>query len=88
VERSLQHIILAKNIIICGDFNAYYLWWNSAVSDTAVIRATTLIDWLNKFHFNLISKPNNETFYRNNLIRDSVINLVFNTYKLSQYVSW
>ena len=88
VERSLQHITPAKNTIICGDFNAHHSWWNSAISDTAVIRATTLVNWLNKFHFNLISEPDNGIFHRNNLIRDSVIDLVFSTHELSQYISW
>ena len=36
----------------------------------------------------MISKPDNGIFHRNNLIRDSVIDLVFSTHELSQYISW
>jgi len=43
VKRSLQNIIPAKNTIVCGDFNAHYSWWNSAVSEADSRKAADLI---------------------------------------------
>jgi hypothetical protein len=88
VKRSLQNIISAKNAIICGDFNAHHSWWNSAVSDSDSRKATNLVKWLKSFHFNLQNEADIGTFHKNNLTRASVIDLVFSTENISQYISW
>ena len=46
MKRSLKNIIPHANIIICGDFNSHYLWWNSAVSNAEARKATVLVNWL------------------------------------------
>ena len=79
VKRSLQNITPAKNSIVCGDFNAHHSWWNSAVPESDSRKAATLVKWLKNFNFDLQNESNNETFHKNNLIRISVIYLIFNT---------
>ena len=76
------------NIIICGDFNSHHSWWNLVVSNLNVRKAVVLVNWLQKFQFNLISELNSRIFHRNNLIRNSNIDLVFSTSNISQYMSW
>src|SRR5436190_4065100 len=56
VKRSLKNIIPHSNIIICGDFNSHYSWWNSAVSDLDTRKAVVLVNWLQQFQFDLINE--------------------------------
>ncbi len=88
MKRSLKNITPAKNTIICGDFNSHHSWWNSAVSDSDSRKAAELIKWLNDFQFDLQNEPDNGTFHKDNLTRVSVIDLVFSTDNISQYMSW
>ena len=88
MKRSLKNIISHSNTIICGDFNSHHSWWNSAVSDSDVRKAVVLVNWLQKFQFDLISESNSGTFHRNNLVKNSNIDLVFSTSNISQYMSW
>jgi hypothetical protein len=83
VKKSLQNIVSNKNTIICGDFNSYHSWWNSAVSESDSRKAKNLVKWLKKFHFNLQSEPDIGTFYKDNLTRASVIDLAFSTENIS-----
>jgi hypothetical protein len=88
VNRSLQNITPAKNTIVCGDFNSHHSWWNSTVSDSDSEKAEVLVKWLKDFQFDLQNESDNETFHKNNLTRISVIDLVFSTQNISQYMSW
>jgi len=88
VKRSLKNIIPHLNTIICGDFNSHHSWWNSAVSDSDARKAVVLVNWLQQFQFDLISESDSGTFHRNNLVRNSNIDLVFSTSNISQYMSW
>jgi len=88
VKRSLQNIILVKNIIINEDFNSHHSWWNSAVSNLNAKKAVNLVKWLKNFKFDLQSEADNRTFHKDNLTRVSIIDLVFSTKDISQYISW
>jgi hypothetical protein len=78
-------IELAKNSIVCEDFNAHHQWWNSRI--TSSIRAKFLIDWLNKFNCELINIPDEYTFTRGN--SSSIIDLTFATSDLaSKIANW
>ncbi len=88
MKRSLQNIVSAKNTIVCEDFNSHHSWWNSAVSDADSRKAAELVKWLKNFQFDLQNKPDIETFHKGNLTRASVIDLVFSTKNISQYMSW
>ena len=88
MKRSFQNIISAKNIIIYKNFNSYHSWWNSAISDSDSRKAANLVKWLKNHQFDLQNESDNKTFHKNNLIRVSVINLMFSTKNISQYTSW
>ena len=75
IERALGDLVPSKNSILAGDFNAHHSWWNSTISSP--IRAEALTQWLQKYDFDLISQPDQSTFYRENLTSLSVIDLVF-----------
>ena len=87
MKRSLKNIIPHLNIIICGDFNSHHSWWNSAILNLDARKVIVLVNWLQKFQFDLINKLNSGTFHRNNLVRNLNINLVFSTLNISQYMS-
>ncbi len=85
IERVVTSIELAKNSIVCEDFNAHHQWWNSRI--TSSIRAKFLIDWLNKFNCELINIPDEYTFTRGN--SSSIIDLTFATSDLaSKIANW
>ena len=88
MKRSLKKIIPHANIIICGNFNSHHSWWNSTILKAAEKKAISLVNWLQQFQFNLISELNSGTFHKSNLIKNSNIDLVFNTTNISQYMSW
>ena len=88
VKRSLKNIIPHLNTIICEDFNSHYSWWNLAISNLDARKVIVLVNWLQQFQFNLISELDSGTFHRNNLVRNSNIDLVFSTLNISQYMSW
>ena len=88
MKRSLKDVIPHANTIIYGDFNSHHSWWNSAVLDATAKKAIPLVNWLQQFQFDLISEPDNGTFHRSNLVRNSNIDLVFSTSNISQYMSW
>jgi hypothetical protein len=68
-----------NNALICGDFNAHHPWWNSRIRNG--IRSDELIDWLEKFNFELVNEPDVMTFCRyqtnSNSISESVLDLSF-----------
>src|SRR5204863_5669518 len=64
--------ILNKNIILCGDLNAHHSWWNSTITNSK--NANDLIDWLEKYEFNLLNKPDQQTCIKLDTL---IINLTF-----------
>ena len=87
MKRSLKNIISHSNTIICGDFNSHHSWWDLAVLDLDARKAVVLVNWLQRFQFDLISESDSGTFHRNNLVKNSNIDLVFSTSNISQYIS-
>lgn len=85
IERCLHTINPSKYTIICGDMNAHHSWWNSRISNS--IRATELVDWLEKYDFELLNDPDILTCSRSN---SSVIDLTFATKELnnSMLINW
>jgi hypothetical protein len=85
IERKLRTIELTKNSLIYDDFNAHHQWWNSRIASS--IRATVLIEWLNKFNCELINISDEYTFTRDN--SNSVLDLTFATVDLaSKITNW
>src|SRR5215469_12605195 len=87
IERALVNIVPSKNSILGGDFNAHHPWWNSTISSPT--RAEALTQWLQRFNFDLISQPDQSTFYRKGITSLSVIDLVFVSQGLiSKHIDW
>ena len=82
IQRALRQLIPSKNALICGDFNAHHIWWNLESSNAR--NHEGLIEWLNQFDFELLNEPDIPTFFRQNLINKSVIDLAFATKTLNQ----
>ncbi len=78
IERCLHTIIPAKYTIICEDMNAHHSWWNSRITNS--IRATELVNWLEKYDFELLNESDILTCSRSN---NSIINLTFATKELN-----
>jgi ribonuclease HI len=90
IPRALVTIKPAENTLICGDFNAHHQWWNSKIKNG--IRTTELIEWLNKFNFELINAPDVDTFHRKNArlnkVSMSVIDLAFGKGRINNNIKW
>ena len=63
---------------MCGDLNAHHSWWNSNI--TIAKNAEKLVNWLDKYNFKLLNKPDLQTYYKSNT---SVIDLTFVTKNLN-----
>ena len=87
MKKSLQNITPAKNTIVCGDFNSHHSWWNLSVSDSDSRKAEVLVKWLKDSQFDLQNKSDNKTFHKDNLTKALIINLIFSTKNISQYMS-
>src|SRR5229473_3387494 len=79
IFKVLTKINPENNALICGNFNAHHPWWNSRIRNG--IRSDELINWLEKFNFELVNEPDAMTFCRyqtnSNLISESMLNLSF-----------
>jgi hypothetical protein len=82
IERCLHTITPSKYSIICGDMNAHHSWWNSRISNS--IRATELVNWLEKYDFELLNQPDILTCNRSD---NSIIDLTFTTKELLNNLS-
>ena len=78
VQRKLHQITPHKNTILCGDLNAHHSWWNSNITTSK--NAENLVNWLDKYNFELLNKPDLQTCFR---LNTSVINLTFTTKNLN-----
>lgn len=83
IERSLFSITLDLPFILAGDFNLHHHWWNPLVNNSSKIaKASSLVNWLKSKQASLLIDPlvieeKGGTFYRPNLIGQSIIDLVF-----------
>jgi hypothetical protein len=85
VQRLLHQIIPHKYTIFSGDLNAHHSWWNSSITN-ANIRTKDLINWLEKYEFELLNEPDQQTCTRSDT---SVIDLAFVTKNLNQMsIEW
>ena len=80
----MHTIISAKYTIICEDMNAHHSWWNSKITNS--IRATELVNWLEKYDFELLNESDILTCNRSN---NSIIDLTFTTKELNNMlINW
>jgi hypothetical protein len=85
VERCLHRMNVRERTLVCGDFNAYYYWWNSERA-AGHVNTEVLIPWLERNTFELINTPDVPIFYRADLVRASVIDLAFATIDMREEV--
>jgi Endonuclease-reverse transcriptase len=86
VQRLLNQINPYKNTIFCGDLNAYHSWWNSSVTGNNNTRTQDLINWLEKYEFELLNNPDQQTCNRSD---NSIIDLTFVTKNLNELlINW
>src|SRR5436190_297955 len=84
IERCLHTITPAKYTIICGDMNAHHSWWNSKITNS--IRASELVNWLEKYDFELLNESDILTCSRSN---NSIIDLTFAIKELNNMlINW
>ena len=64
--------------------NAHYSWWNSKITNS--IRANELVNWLEKYNFELLNESDISTCSRSN---NSIIDLTFITKDLNNMlINW
>ena len=85
IKRKLHEIVPNKNSILCGDLNAHHSWWNFTITNSK--NANDLIDWLEKYNFDLLNEPDQQTCIRLDI---SIIDLTFISKNLSNklYSFW
>jgi hypothetical protein len=82
---SLQQMNARERTLVCGDFNTHHYWQNSEKA-AGHINIKMLIPWLERNTFKLINIPDVLTFYRANLARALIIDLVFATMDMREKV--
>src|ERR1700709_412874 len=76
LERVLYPISnsLQSNLLVLGDFNLHHAWWDP-LTNTTTPGSKEFIDWTELKSLELLNEPGIGTFYRPNLIRESVLDL-------------
>ena len=84
-----QNFSPSSPLLLVGDFNLHHPWWNAQASQRKKTSASHLTKWLEKFHFSLLNEQEVGTFYRANLQKLSIIDLVFHKgFQESTLDSW
>jgi exonuclease III len=83
-ERCLSSRELEPNSILLGDFNTHHPWWDPLARKSP--NSDRLIEWLEERELELINKPGETTFFRPNLIRESVLDLTLATKSIASYI--
>ena len=60
-------------MILLGDFNTHHPWWDPLAKKST--DADKLVDWFESNELSLLNTPGTGTFFRPNLIRESVLDL-------------
>jgi ribonuclease HI len=87
LDRCLYSHEVYSSSIILGDFNTHHPWWDPLAQKSP--RAEKLVEWLEQQNLTLQNTPGIGTFYRPNLVRESVLDLTFTTSLLaSRFSDW
>jgi endonuclease/exonuclease/phosphatase (EEP) superfamily protein YafD len=84
LERCLFHRELEPNSILLGDFNTHHPWWDPLARKSA--NADKLVEWIEEKGLELANQPGEATFFRPNLVRESVLDLTLTTRSLASYI--
>jgi hypothetical protein len=81
LERCLFFRSMDPNSILLEDFNTHHPWWDPLARKSP--NADKLVEWLEEKGLELINEPGMATFFRPNLIRESVLDLTLATRTLA-----
>jgi hypothetical protein len=84
LERCLFNRELEPNSILLGDFNTHHPWWDPLARKSP--NSDKLVEWLEEKGLELANEPGTATFFRPNLIRESVLDLTLATRSLATYI--
>jgi len=85
LTRCLYNQQVYASSILLGDFNTHHPWWDPIAQQSP--RAEELVEWLEQQNLSLQNAPGTGTFYRPNLVRESVLDLTFTTSSIASRVS-
>ena len=85
LTRCLYDQELYSSSILLGDFNTHHPWWDPLAHQSP--RAEELVEWLELKNLSLQNTPGIGTFYRPNLVRESVLDLTFTTSSIASSIS-
>jgi hypothetical protein len=84
LDRVLYSQTLSTNSLILGDFNTHHPWWDPFAKTST--GADQLVEWIEHQNLSLLNTPGEETFFRPNLARGSVIDLTLATESLANKI--
>ena len=80
----MHKITSSKYTIICEDINTHYSWWNLNITNS--IRASNLVNWLERHDFELLNQLNILTCNKSD---NFIIDLTFATKELNNMlINW
>jgi hypothetical protein len=85
LTRCLYNQQVDTSSVLLGDFNTHHPWWDPLAQKSQ--RAEELVEWLEQQNLSLHNTPGTGTFYRPNLVRESVLDLTFTTSAIASCVS-
>lgn len=80
VERALLSQEIPANSLILGDFNLHHPWWDPLTPVSPGIGP--FINWLEERDLVLLNSPREGTFFRKDIVRQSVLDLTLVTRSL------
>ena len=87
MDRTLHLLHIPQHSILCGDFNAYYSLWNSAVQQQ--IRGDVLVEWFRANKCDLVNQPDIPTYTYGQGTGSSILDLTLTTEDLfDRVVDW
>jgi ribonuclease HI len=76
ISRGILPPLINKSTILAGDFNIHHPWWDP-LSPKRGVNIDEFIDLIYNKDLILLNEPGKGTFYRNHMIRPTVIDLTF-----------
>jgi hypothetical protein len=70
--------------ILLGDFNTYHPWWDPLAKPSP--RSERLVTWIEDHQLELLNKPGKNTFFRPNIARPNVLDLLFATKSIGEAI--
>jgi hypothetical protein len=75
IERMLLPLTLPPASLVLGDMNTHHPWWDP-LATTVSPGADCFLDWIEAQQLELLNTPGTGTFFRPNMSRESVLDLI------------